>query len=195
MRVMRQLAVFGLSMSLAACGGDDDSVECPAFSACGGDPTGDWTFVDTCVDDAEIDFDIEGCPEATARFQDDIAISGTLSLGEDGSYAVEQSLTGTLVLSFPLSCLEGEADSCDQVGEILEVECTASGDVCECEDSADFDSEASGTYETDGSSITFTTSGGEPSDPGEFCVDGDRLELRSPENETGVMSTLFLERS
>ena len=96
------------------------------------------------------------------------------------------------ILRFPLSCLEGEADSCEQAGELLESDCTASGSDCECEQSAAGNADENGTWEADGSDITFAAAGGQGA-TGEFCVDGDRLELRQP-STMGVMSSLILER-
>jgi hypothetical protein len=193
---MRPLTVVKLALvSLAACGGDDDSVECPAFSACGGDPAGEWDIVGTCVDEPVFESGGIVCAgQGTLAFQDDLSASGTLSLDSGGSYAVEQNLRGTLVLSLPLSCLEDEGFTCDEVAKAVAAECAAVGSACECEDTFDRDAEETGTWETDGGRITFSEPGNGAVGNGEFCADGDRLELRSPDTDLGVASTLFLER-
>jgi hypothetical protein len=193
--MVRELAVLNVALVfLTACGGDDDGIECSTFSACGGDPAGEWNFVDACVDETEVSLGIEGCPEATATFGDDYAVSGTLSMNADGTYDVEQNLIGTLVLRVPLTCFAGAPESCDEASELLELECTASGSDCECPDTTEIDSEESGTWEVDGDSLTLIPDG-EAGFTGEFCIDGDRLEIRSPPSDLDLMSTLILERS
>lgn len=191
-------------MSLAACASDDGGgdggdggdgggdVECAAFSACGGDPVGEWAFVDACVDEAVYSLDIPGCPEATNELVES-EVSGTLSIAVDGSYLVDQALMTRSILRFPLSCVEGDADSCEEAGELLESECTASGEDCECDQATQATAGENGTWEAAGSEITFAAAGGAGA-TGQFCVQGDRLELRQPAGDLDVMSSLILER-
>jgi hypothetical protein len=194
--MVRELAVLNLALVfLAACGGDDDGgIVCEEFSACGGDPAGDWVFVDVCVDVEEITLGIEECPEATARFSN-FNISGTVSFDPAGTYQVDQSVQATVVLTVPLSCFEGAIENCDEVSQLVELDCSASGDSCSCPDETDTDISDTGTWEVDGSSITLGPSGDDEPNVSEFCIDGDRMELRSPEIPVDVMSSQILERS
>jgi hypothetical protein len=201
--MLRRPAVsWFVAVSLAACASDDDGgdggddgggdVECAAFSACGGDPVGEWAFVDACVDEAVYSLDIPGCPDATNELVES-EVSGTLSIAVDGTYVVDQALMTRSILRFPLSCIEGDADSCEEAGEPLESECTASGSDCACEQAAEATAGENGTWEVDGTDITFAAAGGAGA-TGQFCVDGDRLELRQPQTVADVMSSLILER-
>lgn len=192
--MVRELAVLNLALVfLAACGGDDDGgVVCETFSACGGDPAGEWVFVDACVDEAEFSLGIEECPQATATFTE-VTVSGTLTFDPDGTYELEQNVLGTLALTVPLSCFEGTLEDCDEVGDLVDLECSESGDSCACPQEIETEVSGTGTWEVDGADITIAPDG-EEAETGQFCVDGDRLELRSPETDLGDMSTLFLER-
>ena len=204
--MFRRAAVWRFALvSLAACASDDDGggggddggdgggdVECAAFSACGGDPVAEWAFVDSCVDEAVFSLNIPGCPDATSELVE-TQVSGTLSIAVDGTYVVDQTLTTSSILRFPLSCLEDDADNCEEAGKLLEIECSASGSDCECEQAGQGNADENGTWEADGSDITFAAAGGKGA-TGQFCVDGDRLELRQPPNDLGIMSSLILER-
>ena len=197
--MLRRPAVALALVSLVACASDDDGgdgggggVECAEFSACGGDPVAEWAFVEACVDEAVFSLDLPGCPDATNELVE-TQVSGTLSIASDGTYAVDQDLTTTTILRFPLTCLEGEAENCEQAGELLELECAATGSDCECEETGEGNASETGTWEADGTAITFAAPGDDGA-TGEFCVDGDRLELRQPANDLGIMSSLILER-
>ncbi len=198
--MLRRPAVALALVSVVACASDDDGgddgggggVLCAEFSACAGDPVAEWAFVDACVDEPVVSLDIPGCPDATNELVES-QVSGTLSIAADGTYAVDQDLTTTTILRFPLTCLEGEAENCEQAGELLELDCAASGSDCECEQNGQGNAQETGTWEVDGADITFAASGDEGA-TGQFCVDGDRLELRQPANDLGIMSSLILER-
>jgi hypothetical protein len=191
-------------VSLAACGGGDDDggdggdggdgdVVCAAFSPCGGDPAGEWAFVDACADEAVVPLDIPGCPDATSEFLA-IDVSGTLSLAADGTYVVDQTLTFTSLVTFPLACIEDDAASCEEAGELLEADCAASEDDCACEQTGEVVAGENGTWEVDGADITITAAGDAEGATGQFCADGDRLELRQPSSDPDLGSSLILER-
>jgi hypothetical protein len=168
------------------CGGD--------FEACGGDITGTWAYTGACLtlpddvlggsEDGENPF--AACTEApTARFT--IDVTGTITFGSDGSFAVDQTSSVSGGFSLPNSCLEDLGGvTCDQVGGM------ADGDACvlgsgEVETSTDM---STGTYTTDGAVLVVTDDGStEPTEDTskvEYCVKGSKLSVRIVDQEEGT---------
>ena len=86
------LVGIGLAFGLSACGetSDDDggAAQCGGFTPCGGDPVGDWQFVDLRNFDpnAGLDDDYLDDPACQALFQNwDFDVDLTLSLRPDGT--------------------------------------------------------------------------------------------------------------
>lgn len=185
------ISVLG-ALLIAGCGGDDDGggggLDCSQYEACGGDPTGEWTFVDACFDD-NFDPEVESCPTATASVMN-VAVTGSVTVDTDMTYAIDFTTTGDVVLSLPESCLNGL--TCAQVSDAAQVDCTDNDDGgCDCQDMIEETTQETGTWEVDGTTLS-TTTGGE-TDEATFCVDGDVMKLR-PQDQEGPMATLVLQR-
>jgi hypothetical protein len=181
----------GVAAALAGCGGDDDggNLNCSDFSACGGNPVGEWTIVDACIDGAPQP-DIDGCPEASAAF-DDVVVSGTVEIREDGSYATSVNTMATLILTVPMSCLDGA--TCAQLSEAAGVPCTAEGDACDCTSELDESDQETGTWETSGSTISLTDSDDMVSES-TYCVEGDVLKAQQQDDPGDPVITFVMTR-
>lgn len=180
-----------LAAALVGCGGDDDgSLDCSEFAACGGDPVGQWTIVDACLD-GDLQPDIDGCPEATGTIED-VVVSGSVELRDDGSYANNTSSMGTVVLTVPMSCLDGA--TCEQLSQAAGVPCSENGDACDCQQDFDDSSQESGSWESSGSTITLTDSDGNVNDVS-YCVEGDVLKAQQePDAADDPRITLVMTR-
>lgn len=179
------------SLLIAACGGGDDdggSLDCSDFSACGGDPVGEWTFVDGCFE-GELDPGIDGCPEATGSVSN-IAVEGTAMVRDDGTFAIDSVITGDVVVTVPADCLMGA--TCAQVSEFANADCTDNGDGCDCASSIQETTQESGTWEVEGDTFISTVDGEAPEEA-LFCVDGDVIKLQ-PQDNGEVTVTLVLTR-
>jgi hypothetical protein len=179
----RTILAVCLGVAPVGCGGDDD-MDCSEFSACGGDPVGEWTIADACF--AGSQGAVEGCPESSTRI-DDFVLSGTIDLRADGSYASDISTMGTAVLTVPMSCLNGA--TCDDLAQASGLPCSANGDACECENQGDARTQETGTWEASGSTITTMDSGGDTGS-NQYCVDGDVLELHDV-NDVGTITVVL----
>jgi hypothetical protein len=164
---MRTMMAVVMVSALAGCGGDD-GVSC-SFSACGGDPVGDWHFVGACAEGGAI----ASCPDATFDYGD-LDISGDVSIKADMSYSSNITISGTVGLHAPSSCLPTGA-TCDAISNGTTV-CAEAGDGCDCTSPLADASTASGTWSTSGNSITLQADGATP-DTAEYCVQGNQLKV------------------
>lgn len=180
-----------LVLVLGACGGDDDggSLDCSEYTACGGDPVGEWTFVDSCFD-GDPGSPIEECPEATSEISN-VVVTGTASIQDNGSYSITTEFNGDVVLVVPLDCLGGA--TCADLSEAAEVTCTEDGDACNCMDELSESSQETGTWEVDGNTFTTTAAGEAPQDAS-FCVEGDVVKLQPEADPGDPQVTYVLER-
>ena len=179
-----------LAAAVAGCGGDDDgNLDCSQFSPCGGNPVGEWTIVDACFDELPMP-ELDNCPQATASV-DDVVVNGTVEIRDDGSYATMTSTSATVVVNVPMDCLQGA--SCAQLSEAAGIPCTTNGDACDCENELDDQSQETGSWEVDGSTITLTDSDGN-ADDADFCVEGDVLKAQSQEDPDSALTTLVMTR-
>jgi hypothetical protein len=155
----------------AGCGGDDDGVDCSGFSACGGDPVGNWTIQGICLDP-----DSDPIPACDGeQVSANITQSGTVMVTSDG-YTTSVTTQGTVTVTVPGSCLTG-LTSCDQLSSPDQ---TCSGDVsssCSCRSDVDEMSSETGTYTTSGGVLTLMPSGG-TTETLEYCVNGDTFRVR-----------------
>jgi hypothetical protein len=170
-----------------ALGCDEEAPEC-SFDPCGGDPVGEWRFEDICYDTGAVTF--PGCEGGRVDYSG-VTVSGTLRIGQDGTYATQLDVGGTGQLMLPRSCLPAGA-TCEQLRN-EDVSCLTSGGSCRCTARiADRSGSASGSWEVAGSSITFSPVDDDPSG-GEFCADGDELLIHF--EEEGGIGTYVLRRS
>lgn len=137
-----------------------------------------------------------GCAGITSETKD-IAMSGTVAYNGDKTYQASVTVTGTVVVTVPASCLtqQGVTLTCAQLQQSLEsnaadegyqsATCTDSGG-CTCTMKLAPEVQATnGTYSTSGGTLTQIEAGGTPDDSA-YCVKGTKLTL-SPE---GTMSSV-----
>lgn len=212
---MARLAwVFAAAVAVAACGGDDDDdggggdtdgggggdvdggggdgATCEAFAPCGGDPVGEWTAEAVCATGGEVD----GCPEGTIDYSG-LTLTGTLSLRDDGTFETNVRPSGTLVYSFPQSCLPTDT-SCAQIGGDT-LTCVEAADGCDCSQEVNLgdgdpgDGSTVGTWSAAGTTLTIDDDDDEgPGDTAPYCVDGDALLLGF--DQDGATVTYLLTR-
>lgn len=155
---------------------------CEAFVACGGDPSGTWTYEDICIEDP-FPAVRDACAGATVEDPSGTA-SGRVTLAA-GAVVREAhvTLSGTIVI--PASCA---VVGCSNIQAALSstyesASCTGGPTGCRCTVSDEIDILESDTYTVDGSTLH---AGGRSY---EFCVDGGALryrELDDPPLEPGV---------
>lgn len=187
--------VVGLACVAAlACGGGDDddgrrTNECgrtvAAFQACGGDPTGTWSFETICTDaDAGSMLASTACPDivrastASAMGSLEFTAAGVVNRIYTTTFSLEVLLGAECIAS--LSSGESPAVTCatfrDEVAadpDISRAECMLVADACECVVEASDAFDETLPYEVDGGRIVYT---GLALPATSFCVEGDSLE-------------------
>jgi hypothetical protein len=188
------VGVVALSVALtpivSACDGGGGS--CGKVQPCGGDVVGDWNIVGACITSAALEnFDIGlDCPTATSSVTG-LNVSGSASFNADLTYTRTQTLSATVQLTIPMSCLMVEGGitlTCAQFDQGLQqalamqpglyqsAHCAGST-TCSCTFilSPQTRSE-SGTYTTSGTTLTTTSSTG-ATDADQYCVQGNELHI------------------
>lgn len=171
------------------------------FSTCGGDLVGSWTIASACILSGEES--ISECPSAEVTLELDQ--DGTVEFEAGGDYSTSFMNNGaTMTAVLPASCM-GEYEnpaSCTALGTHLSegtvVTCT--GDVavsCTCTmvfDGDEAPDTESGTYTTDGNTVTLTPSGeNETPETLDYCVEGNTLTVQSTEDgEDPTISVITL---
>lgn len=181
--------VAALWFALAGCGGGEGESESEAeaeaesegeatpeecaLDACGGDPTGTWSVLTWC----QGGFAYDGPCAGTACAWDD-GVSGTLTLADGGLFEVDVVRAGDAVCTVPTACDPSLA--CGDV-EVEPYVCAAGEDAssCECTQTVESTWQGSGSWATDGNSLTIGAC------PVDFCVDGDTLWLGYNRDCTG----------
>jgi hypothetical protein len=180
-----------------ACGeddpraGDDEPlppvIQCAAFTACGGDPTGNWRITETCVVDAALREQVCAADPNGASVRIELTgyvLEGSFELEAGGSAKLTLSSKETRQSDTPFAC---GGEDCQALEDDLanpgagraSAECTVNESVCHC--AAEFEiprTSASGTWSVSGSTLTVTSSGFGL--PFEFCREGEVLYLRDP---------------
>lgn len=193
-------AAVGLALFLATtvgCGGDGGGGSCGTFTPCGGDVVGSWSASDFCFSGSP--FDIE-CPGATVDASG-LTFMGTLALNADMTYSEQGTAGGSMVMTFSPACFmeEGITPTCAQLDAGLAfsaadpespfsaASCTTAGSNCRCSFTMRPTAiNEAGTYMTSGSVITSTSADG-TADVNDYCVSGNRLQLRFPAMSMGMM--------
>jgi hypothetical protein len=158
----------GSSSGAGSQGDAGESATCDDFVACGGDPTGTWTWVGTCQDG---DMPLAACPEAT--FRGALAITGTITIG--ASWTREYDEAGETEIRVPRSCYENQ--TCAQIYPTpRETETLSESDgVCIVTETA-----SAGHHEyTDPITIGETSFVDQVDREVEFCQQGDELRLKA----------------
>ncbi len=141
------------------------------FVACGGDPAGDWTFDDVCIEPADDAFDelLAICPGSSLTGS--ATASGTLSLERDGPFRRQLELVKTLDVQGPRACID---ELCDAVYARFECNNRTSGPTgCSCTARASSGIGAPGWIQE--GSVFQHASGARVS--WSFCRDGDTLTV------------------
>jgi hypothetical protein len=155
-------------------GGSGSTIGRCGAPACGGNLVGNWAFTVSCVPTTMGD---SSCPTQTINGSG-VQRSGTLTLNGNGTYALDETDSGTFVVDTPTSCLSGA--TCAQFQAAFQVPnatfssatCSATVTGCRCNLVAvPARTTESGTYVTSGTTVTTTSSAGVVSVYG-YCTDG-----------------------
>lgn len=148
-----------------------------AFTPCGGDLTGTWTFGATCATLPAGSDPFQGkCAGASMSIEAEQ--TGTVTFGGDKSFSVNSNLTATLTMSVPKSCLPSGA-TCDMIANGKPV--TDDGTNCVSVQPQDPKASTdSGTWRSEGTQF-WTTSTGETTEDGPFdyCVTGNTAKVKT----------------
>jgi len=176
-------------------GGDDGGMDtapdtapaCPTAGTCGGNIVGGWKISSSCLD-----VDVSGaipdyCPTATAAAMG-FDIKGTLTYRADLTYSRQTTITGSIVITFPASCLTspdgGSPLTCDLLAAQLKLDntysavaCAAAGTGCACTGTlAPQGQTKTGMYSTNSAGLlTETETGRTPPDKSDYCIKTDTL--------------------
>jgi len=165
-------------------GVDASEISCD-FEACGGDLVGSWKIIGACanVDEAPAENPFESCGGSGEILIDG---SGLVDFAGDDTFSANISLKPVFRYTLPAACVEmafQTASSCDDIGTELSDEgdvSTCTGDVgteCVCEVSeagTGLETGAvTGTYVTDGNTVSTTPEGGQAGAPQGYCIDDD----------------------
>lgn len=209
LRAIKLGVLAAVTVFVVACGGDDGDDDgsgspmngnCPAFKACGGDPTGDWTADEVCVSNPEKVFaatvNQAACSSALKSVKD-VGASGDYSLGADKMFNSSIIVSGTASFSFSDACIKAlgigssAASDCSKVQSefskqsgVKSATCSASGGNCDCEITSDLGDPSKGSYTVSGSNITAAN----VSEP--FCVSGGDLKLQLSQGGTTLTFSL-----
>ncbi len=181
-------------MALGGCSaqttGSGSGASCGHTSPCGGDITGTWKVVSSCVSASCSAFSGVYCPGAT--FCDtSIQASGEWVFNADMTYAIMMTSTGTARVTRPLSCLTKAcdqyslgvvaADQQDDAGTVL-ITCTMSGSACSCNHTTTLAESERGTFALSGATYSLTANNASGvTGGGRYCVQGSTLYLFAPQ--------------
>jgi len=181
---------------LSACG-SSGSGTCGQVAPCGGDIVGDWTIVDACLSFNGAAPLGDFCPTATVDAAG-IDPSGMVSYRPDLTYSATITLSGTIALTIPTSCLtiQGVTLTCAQLDQaakqalidnpdpsIQSISCAGSS-ACVCTvQMTPQTSMGSGTYTTSGTLLI--ENGGAGSN---YCVQGSELHVISTSMSMGSLT-------
>jgi hypothetical protein len=191
-------ALVGLSLAVFVNSCDSDgSGNCGKVAACGGDIVGEWSVVDTCLSFAGAPPTGDFCPTATID-AGGINVSGKVSYKADMTFSTMLTISGSMAMELPASCLtvEGITLTCAQVDQavkqafaadpdpsIQSISCAGMGS-CRCTFvMAPQSSTSSGTYTTSGTTVSENGSAGTP-----YCVQGNELHISDMSMGTGTLS-------
>lgn len=196
---------LGAAWLVSGCGGNSDGagVSCGDASPCGGDIVGNWKITSSCLN-----LDASGvgasmrCAGATSEAKD-FGFSGTVAYNADKTYETNITVTGSVVVTLPASCLtvQNVTLTCGQLQQSFEatadkseyesISCSGSS-TCSCtlKLRPQLQSE-SGTYSTSGNKVTQTEAGGAPTDSA-YCVKGTTLVISPQDPDSTVTGSVVL---
>jgi hypothetical protein len=186
------------SVALSGCGGSGGNGSCGLVQPCGGDITGNWKITHSCVTSAgmaTINSDVQTglasdfaalCPTGvTPTASTNVSNSGSATYNSDMTYSAALTMSGSVSLAIPSSCLQGL--SCSQVNTEIQaanpdptmfssISCSGVA-TCNCTFMLVPQTQTvSGTYTTSGVTLTETPSTGSPASP-DYCVQNMNTEL------------------
>jgi hypothetical protein len=185
--------VVSVAMAASYGCGSSDGGNCGKVAPCGGDIVGDWTIVDGCLTFTGAGAAPLGdaCPSALLDAAG-VTVRGNVSYKTDLSFSGTYTMSGTMALNIPQSCLtiQGITLTCAQIDQsfkdqfaqspdpsIQSVSCSGSSS-CRCTFvMTPQTSSGAGTYTTSGTTVTengTSTSG--------YCVQGSELYI----SDTGM---------
>lgn len=176
---------------------DVEPAEClpdpTSFSACGGDVVGKWRIASFCFDAGLEDLREDlNCPELTQKL--DVDYRMLVEFTADGDYLASFSSDVKQDVTVPKSCLGSadadcsvlESDDPDAGDEGFSIVITDKGDSCLMAAVQQLSQGVVGSFETDGNQITVTDNDGP--DTSDYCVDGDKLTVKSVNSATSEVT-------
>jgi hypothetical protein len=190
---------LGLAMFLGACDGGGGGT-CGNTAACGGDVVGTWKISSTCLTiDPNATMGMTECPGETVSVVD-LKETGTVTYKADNTYSAMTSVSGTIVIGLPKSCLSqgGLTLTCAQLNQVLaqstagdptapKVTCVEAGASCSCTMTLPpTPSSESGTYTTTAAGLLTQQPTNGDSSAVDYCVKGQTLTI-SPHADSSMM--------
>lgn len=168
----------GGTQTSGSCGG--------AFTACGGDLTGTWTFSAACanVPPTALNAPWSTCPTATISAT--IDMQGSITFNADKTYTVSDTMNRTIDGTLPKTCL-GSGQTCQSIIDASKGD-TATDTGTDCKvtgTSKESTPNETGTWTTSGTTFTTTKTGGSGSTSIAYCVTGNTL-VAQQQGDKGV---------
>jgi len=178
-------------------GGMAEGLSCENYSACGGDPVGNWTLERFCTDGLMMPPPPPGCPQAEIDFES--VADGTLDIQVGGTASIDAQISFTVSMTLPVECLNvgpaGMGLTCEQFQAIANEDpedgpgnwlCERQDDGgCTCNSTQELPRvTAMGTWRQDGNIIDLVGLDGGPmvqvgpAGPHTFCVGENSLALQ-----------------
>jgi len=168
------------------------TLECQGyvFEACGGDPEGEWTIKDLCLE-AEIGenpfADKPECADQT--YQMSIDFEGYIRIEGDNTFEALMTPVGSMLVELDDDCLNSigggqmaPADLCTELGKNMP-NCAYAAGKCSCSGPVEMGDDEpatpeTGTWSTSGTNL-LTTDDGETEEPKPvpYCVQGDTMSM------------------
>lgn len=187
-------------------GGSDGTGEaCSSAPACGGDITGTWTVISSCLDVTGV-MDVRpiglGCD--SALITGSRAVAGTFTANADGTYLDRTTTSGEDQIELAAACLNisGTIVMCERVAPAVaaygydSVTCTPASDgTCVCDaafaraaglGTLSFDPLANGSFTTSGSILTLDDEVNVPTSY-QYCASASELTLLPLPSFTGTL--------
>ena len=198
------LTLAGIAMFSFGCGGGGGGnvPACGAFSSCGGDIAGTWTFDGVCTegDITSAMMDTSGLPPECSDIIKSFSlnISGTLTYA-NGTETSDMTLNMSVKVLYSSACIGAEAGMpvtatqslCDTISSSASstdgptMTCKLASGGCDCNMTMTESSQGSETYTVSGSTLTYSDG-----DTLEFCVSGNNLTVR-PQSDPGSPGMQF----
>lgn len=170
----------------AGSGGTGPVMACPGFTACGGDPVGDWTISEVCglpLDEEPID----DCPGGTSQIVA-VKFTGTFAIRANGTYTSAGTTMSSQKMSIPPACIPSISNApitCAQLQTVVAaadpvniqgVACAnRQQGGCDCTLTfVEMPVTTTGTWMRNGNALTLTAAGDDPQTT-QYCVQGNRL--------------------